>query len=66
MIAWLLSFLACAFDLGHCTRLAWTAGGPRCVEVELAPRCEAESGWHVVLGTPVCTRGCGAEGGPTS
>lgn len=66
MIAWLLAQLLCLLDLNHCSKLAWTAGGPRCVELELRPRCEQESGWHVVLGTPVCTSGCGAEGAPTS
>lgn len=65
MIAWLLAQLFCLADLGHCTRIAWTAGGPRCVEVTLAPRCEQVSGWHHVLGTPVCTSHC--EGGrPTT
>lgn len=61
MIAWLLSFVLCTFDLGHCARLAWTAGGPRCVEVELRPRCEQRDGFHVVLGIAVCTRHCGEE-----
>lgn len=65
MIAWLLAQLLCLLDLQHCARLAWTRGGPRCVEVELAPRCEQERGWHVVFGTPVCTSGC-EGGGPTS
>jgi hypothetical protein len=65
VIAWLLHLVLCTFDLGHCTRLAWTAGGPRCVEVTLAPRCEQESGWHRVLFVPVCTSHCGKDG-PTS
>lgn len=65
MIAAVLHALLCLADLGHCARIAWTAGGPRCVEVELAPRCEQVHGFHVVLGTPVCTIDC--EGGrPTS
>lgn len=66
MIAWLLQLALCGLDLGHCSRIAWTAGGPRCVEVELRPACESTSGWHVVLGTAVCTRHCGAEGAPRS
>ena len=65
MIAWLLSFVLCTFDLGHCTRLAWTAGGPRCVEVDLTPSCEAERGWHWILYTPVCTSEC-KGGRPTT
>lgn len=65
MIAWLLAQLLCLADLQHCSRLAWTAGGPRCVEVTLKPRCCGRSGWHHVLGTAVCTRGCGKEGAPT-
>jgi hypothetical protein len=59
VIAFLLHFALCTLDLGHCTRLAWTIGGPRCVEVTEHPSCEQERGWHVVLGTPVCTRSCG-------
>ena len=65
MIAWLLAQLLCLADLQHCSRLAWTRGGPRCVEVTLRPRCEQESGWHVILGTSVCSRDCGKDG-PTS
>lgn len=65
MIAFLLHFVLCLADLDHCSRIAWTAGGPRCVEVELRPRCEATEGWHSVLGTPVCTEHCGG-GRPTS
>lgn len=61
MIAWLLAQLLCLLDLQHCARLAWTRGGPRCVEVELAPRCEQRDGFHVVLGTAVCTRYCEDE-----
>lgn len=66
MITWLVQFILCAADLNHCSRIAWTAGGPRCVEVTLAPSCESETGWHWVFGTAVCTRGCGAEGAPSS
>ena len=66
MISTLLSFLLCLFDLSHCTRLALTAGGLRCVEVTLTPACPIDQpGYHVVLGTPVCTRGC-EDGGPTT
>lgn len=61
MIAWLIGFALCTFDLSHCTRLAFTAGGPRCVEVTERPSCEAESGFHLVLWTPVCTRDCGGD-----
>lgn len=65
MITWLLQLVLCTFDLGHCARLAWTAGGPRCVEVRLDPPCCGRSGWHHVLFTPVCVRDC--DGGkPTS
>ena len=65
MISWLLSFVLCTLDLEHCARLAWTAGGPRCVEVDLAPRCEQHDGWHHVLFVPVCTVDCDG-GGPTT
>lgn len=61
MIAFVIGFVLCMYDCSHCTRLAFTAGGLRCVEVTERPACEAESGWHVVLGTPVCTRGCGSD-----
>lgn len=65
MIAWLLAQLLCLADLAHCTRLAWTAGGPRCVEVRLDPPCCSHRGWHMVLWTPVCVRDC-AGGRPTT
>lgn len=59
LVAFLVRFALCAADWSHCLSLAWTAGGLRCVEVTERPSCEAESGWHVVLGTPVCTKACG-------
>jgi hypothetical protein len=62
VIAFLLHFALCALDLGHCTRLAFTAGGLRCVEVTERPSCEqVKSGWHYVLGTPFCSSGCDNE-----
>jgi hypothetical protein len=60
VIAFFLHFALCAFDLDHCLSLAWTDGGPRCVEVTERPVCESTEGWHYVLGTSVCTRACGS------
>lgn len=60
MIVFLLHFFLCALDLGHCTRLAFTQSGLRCVEVTERPSCEQSDSWHVVLGTSVCTRHCGS------
>lgn len=65
MIA-LLSFLAAAVvhlaDLSHCARVLATPQGYRCPVVVLrAPACRV-AGWHSIGGTPVCVRGCGAEG----
>jgi hypothetical protein len=66
VIAALIQLLLCTLDLDHCTRISATAGGLRCVEVQLAPSCPIDrAGWHVVLGTPVCTRDC-RDGRPTS
>jgi hypothetical protein len=61
LVAFLLHFALCVLDLQHCTRLAFTAGGLRCVEVTERPSCEQERGFHLVLGTPVCTRDCGGD-----
>lgn len=67
MIAALVQLLLCLADLGHCTRIANTAGGLRCVEVTLAPSCPFDQpGFHLVLGTPVCTHDCGAGGRASS
>jgi hypothetical protein len=60
VIAFFLHFALCIADLGHCLSIAWTAGGPRCVEVTERPSCEQVDGPHLIFGTPVCTRHCEA------
>lgn len=66
MLLAILRAISCLLDLEHCARWQATPWGPRCAEVELQPRCEVASGWHLTAqGIPVCTRACG-EDGPTT
>lgn len=62
----LLRLVMTIADLGHCVHIYAGPHGPRCPVVRLAPKSCHVVGWHVVLGTPVCTSNCGADGAPTS
>jgi hypothetical protein len=66
VIAAILNALVVLADLDHCARWVVSHGRIVCGDVQLDARC-AWSGFHeFAQGIPVCVRGCGPDGAPTT